>query len=122
MLQMLIGTNIPFMRYRRFAYVFSGSIILATIVWLVVHGGPRYSVDFTGGELLQVRTSQVLAADQVREALDAAGMHGAELQQMAGESRNEFLIRLKVSQGRDVFPLVQRAVQARFPQVAIELR
>ena len=48
MLQMLIGTNIPFMRYRRWAYLFSAVLIVSTIVWLVVHGGPYYSVDFTG--------------------------------------------------------------------------
>jgi preprotein translocase subunit SecF len=72
MLQLLVNTNIPFMKYRRFAYVFSAAIIVATIAWLIVKG-PRYSVDFTGGELLQIRTSQVLPADGVRQALDGAG-------------------------------------------------
>ena len=83
MIQLLIGTNFPFMQYRRSAYMFSGAVVLATIVWLVANGGPRYSVDFTGGTLLQVRLSQVHPADHVRSALDAAGLKGAELQQMA---------------------------------------
>jgi len=48
------------MQYRRFAYMFSGAFVLATVVWLVVHGGPKYSVDFTGGTLLQIRTSRVV--------------------------------------------------------------
>src|SRR5216110_3201753 len=95
MLQFLIGTNIPFMKYRRVAYVFSGSIIAATLVWLIVHGGPRYSVDFTGGTLLQIRTSKVLPADQLRSALDQSGFRGVELQQMAAEHRDEYLLRLK---------------------------
>jgi preprotein translocase SecF subunit len=123
MLQMLIGTNIPFMRYRRITYVFSGSLILATAVWLAMHGGPRYSVDFTGGTLLQIRTTKVLQADQVRQALDASGMRGFELQQMTGENRDEFLIRLQGSEGRqDPFPLVQGAIQGRFQGVSVELR
>ena len=121
MLQMLIGTNIPFMKYRRFAYIFSSTLILATIVWLLVHGGPYYSVDFTGGTLLQIRTSRVLPADQVRAALDAAGLRGVELQQMAGANRDEFLARFK-SEQQDPFPAIQRAVGSRFSGVTAELR
>src|SRR5436190_14487034 len=123
MFQLLIGTNIPFMRYRRFAYVLSGAILLATIGWLVMHGGPKYSVDFTGGTLLQIRLGQTLPADHVREALDAGGLKGAKLQQMTGENRNEFLIRLKEHQGqRDLFTRVRDAIHAREPQLAVELR
>ena len=122
MLQLLIGTNIPFMKYRRFTYVFSGIVILATVVWLVMHGGPRYSVDFTGGELLQVRTSRVLSADEVRKALDAGGVTGYELQQMSGANANEFMIRARVEEGHDLFPLVQRSIQTRMPGVTVELR
>src|SRR5882672_9672525 len=95
MLQMLIGTNLPFMKHRGIAYLFSGSILAATLVWLAIHGGPRYSVDFTGGTLLQVRTNPVLHADEVRKALDAAGLRGVELQQMTGENRNEYMMRVK---------------------------
>jgi preprotein translocase SecF subunit len=123
MLQMLIGLDIPFMKYRRLTYMFSCALVLATIVWLVIHGGPRYSVDFTGGSLLQIRVSQVLHADQVRQALDAVGLRGFELQQMAGENRNEFLIRVqRKGEQRDLFPVVQQAIQSRFPGVTVELR
>jgi preprotein translocase SecF subunit len=123
MIQLLIGTNIPFMRYRRFTYMFSGALILATTIWLVMHGGPRYSIDFTGGNLLQLRTSRVLPADQVRATLDGAGMRGYELQQMTGEHRDEYLIRLPgEAQGQDAFPSIQRAIETRFNGVQVELR
>ena len=122
MRQLLIGTNIPFMRYRRIAYAFSGTLILATTVWLFVHGGPRYSVDFTGGTLLQIRTSQVLPADQVRQALDAGGFRGIELQQMAGQNRDEFLLRLQQPAGQDPFVGISQAIQAKFPGVQVERR
>jgi|SRR5262245_9956797 len=122
MIQFLIGTDIPFMRYRRFAYMFSSAIALATVVWLVVHGGPKYSVDFTGGTLIQIRTSQVLPPDQVRQTLDQAGLHGFELQQMTGENRNELLIRVQSESATDLFSTVQRAIQTRFPGVTVDLR
>src|SRR5206468_8993140 len=95
MLQMLIGTNLPFMRYRRFAYMFSGAWVLATVIWLVVHGGPKYSVDFTGGTMLQVQTSRVIPADEVRRALAAAGFRSFALQQVTGAYRDEYLRRMR---------------------------
>jgi len=122
MLQILVGTNFPFMKYRRYAYIFSGVLLLATLAWVFVKG-PRYSVDFTGGVLLRVRTSRVLAADQVRSALDGVGLHGVELQQMSGENANEFMIRSQVTrENADIFPSVQRAIESKFPGTAIELR
>jgi preprotein translocase subunit SecF len=122
MLQLLGGTDWPFMKYRRIAYMVSGAAILATIVWLIVNRGPNYSVDFTGGTLVQIRTNDVLPADQVREALAGAGFDGFELQQMAGENRNEFIVRLRQSEGTDPFPAIVGAIQTRFPNETVELR
>jgi preprotein translocase SecF subunit len=122
MFQLLIGTRFPFMQHRRYAYLLSGALLLATIIWLVVNGGPRYSVDFTGGTLLQIRTSRVVAADQVRQALDAVGFRGIELQQMTGENRDEYLLRMKAGSERDLFTGVQAAIQERVPGVTVDLR
>ena len=122
MLQLLVGTNIPFMKHRRLAYLISGALVLATAAWLVVNRGPRYSVDFTGGTLLQIRTTNVLPADQVRDALQAGGFPQVELQQLVGESRNEFMIRAKTMGERDPFPAVEQAIKARFPNETVELR
>lgn len=93
MFQILHDTNFPFMKYRRVAYFFSVAFVLATVAWLVVKG-PKYSVDFTGGTLLQIRTTPAAHADAVREALDTGGFKGAEVQQMTGEAHDEFLIRV----------------------------
>ena len=120
MIQILHGTNIPFMKYRRFAYMISGAVVLATAVWLVMHRGPRQGVDFSGGTLLQIRASRALPADQLRSALDQGGLRGAELQQLTGEGA-EYMVRLEAGEG-DVFASVQRAVQAKFPNVQLELR
>ncbi len=123
MLQLLIDTKIPFMRFRRIAYMFSGAIILATIGWLVFKG-PRYSVDFTGGTLLQIRLSQPLPADQVRAALDAGGYRGVELQQMTTQGNSEFLLRIGTDLGaqKDPFGSISAAIQKAHPGVGVELR
>lgn len=123
MFQLLIGTNIPFMDYRRFAYMFSAALVLATVAWLVVNGGPRYGVDFTGGTLLQVRLSEALPADQVRAALDRAGVRGAELQQLTGEHADEYMIRTRVADERqDLFVQVKGAIEGAHAGTTVELR
>jgi preprotein translocase SecF subunit len=118
MLQLLVGTDIPFMKFRRIAYVFSGALLLITLGWFFTKG-PKYSVDFTGGTLLQIRTSQPVHADQLRKAVEAAGL-AAELQQMTGDSENEYMIRFRTE--GDPVALVQTAIDKGVPGVTMELR
>lgn len=94
MIQILHGTKIPFMNFKLPAYILSAAMVLATLGFLAVKG-PRYSVDFTGGTLLQVRITPAATADAVRDAVQAGGFQGAEIQQMTGDASNEFLIRVK---------------------------
>jgi preprotein translocase SecF subunit len=123
MFQMLIGIDLPFMKYRRFAFVASGLLVLATAVWLIVNGGPKLGVDFAGGSLLQIRTSEPVAAEPLRQALAAAGLPGIELQQLRGEQQNEYMLRLASSGERtDEFPTVQRAIETSFSGTTVELR
>ena len=118
MLQLLVGTNIPFMKFRRFAYVFSGTLLAFTLIWFFAKG-PRYSVDFTGGTMLQIRTTPAVHADRLRASLQAAHID-AELQQMTGESQNEYLIRFRTE--GDPVKLVQDAISQHLPGVTMELR
>ena len=122
MLQLLVGTKYEFMKYRRIAYVLSALLVLATTAWLVINRGPRYGVDFTGGSAIRIRTTPVLAPDQVRAALTAAGLGGAEVQTITGEGPNEYLIRTRADAEVDPYPLIERAIKAASPQTQIELR
>lgn len=117
MLQILTSTNIPFMKYRRAAYVLSGTLLAVTLAWLVVKG-PHYSVDFTGGTLLQARTDRPIPPDRLREALRAEGID-AELQQVSGGAANEFQLRFRTS--GDPVALVEQAVQRVEPGAHMEL-
>ena len=108
MIQILHDTNFHFMKYRRYFYGFSLLVVLATVGWLIAHGGPRWSVDFTGGTLLQVQTAKVVPGDHVRRALDQAGYRGAEIQ--ASATGTEFLIRLR-SQDPKKDPFVEMKKQ-----------
>jgi preprotein translocase SecF subunit len=118
MFQLLLGTDIAFMKHRRYAYVVSGLLVAATLAWFFTKG-PRYSVDFTGGTMLQVRASQPVPADRLRQALAAEGIE-AELQQMTGESQDEYLLRFRTE--GDPVTLVQNAAAKHLGGVTLEMR
>lgn len=121
MLQILHDTNVPFMKWRRYAYMFSSACVLATVVWLVVHHGPRLSVDFTGGTLMRVAVSKPEPVDVVRKAFDQAGFHGAEIQTV-GQDNMEFLVRLSHQEGAEGFTRAKQALESQNPGVTAELR
>ena len=121
MIQILHDTHINFMKYRRYFYIFSLAVMLATVAWLVAHGGPRWSVDFTGGTLMQVQTTKVVPADHVRRALDEAGYRGAEIQ--ASGDGTEFLVRLRAQdEKKDPFIDMKRQLDTIEPGSDVQLR
>jgi preprotein translocase subunit SecF len=119
MLSIIGTTHMHFMKYRKAAFVFSGTLILATIIWLVINGGPSMSVDFSGGTLLEIRTSEVLPMDQVRATLEGGGFGGAEIQQIGGG--NDILLRFAKQEAADSYSRIEAALAQRFPDVGVEL-
>ncbi|HYJ31595.1 MAG TPA: protein translocase subunit SecF [Candidatus Binatia bacterium] len=121
MFQILHDINVDWMGRRRFAYMVSGLSILAAIISLVVHGGPRYGVDFTGGTLIEVSITPPPSVDDVRRGIDHAGFKGAEIQRL--ERPELFLIRLQTGQEtQNPGPLVRSALQAAHPGANVEIR
>ena len=120
MLEILHGVNVDWMRRRHIAYWVSGLCILVSIISLVVHGGPRYGVDFTGGTLLEIQVQPPPAVDQVRRAVDEAGFTGAEIQRL--ERPGQFLIRIGLTEiHKDPAPTVKNAIVATNPSAAVEI-
>ncbi len=112
MLQVLIGSKIPFMRYRRYAYIFSASIILAGLISVIAHHGFRLGVDFAGGVLVEYRFDQKIQTDHLRKALANGGYGDAEIQ--ASEGGESFLISVPSPEERIAgeAPPSQRILQA----------
>ena len=92
MLQVLLGSRIPFMRYRRYAYVFSIALILAGAASVLLKGGFRLGVDFAGGVLVEYRFDRPVEADELRMALSSLEWTGTEIQ--GSEGGRLFLIRI----------------------------
>jgi preprotein translocase SecF subunit len=117
--QILHGLNVDWMAKRHIAYWISGLCVLASLVSLIVHGGPRYGVDFTGGTLLEILVTPAPAVDQIRRAVDEAGFRGSEIQQL--QKPGQFLIRIGVADiHKDPAPTIRNAVLAAVPRSTVE--
>jgi len=91
------GINIDFISRRKVGYCLSGVLILISLLSLIVHGGPRYGIDFSGGLLIQVKMPGSSTPGQIKEKLQPIDLHNSSVQQFGELSDNEYLIRGDVS-------------------------
>lgn len=114
-------TSINFMGSRKYAYIISGVLIVASVISLAVHGGPRLGIDFAGGTVIQVLITPKQSADVVRSALARAGLAKAEMQSIGEEGG--YLFRLKEGETEgDAFTVLKGAIQEEVPGAEVELR
>ncbi|MCB1734912.1 MAG: protein translocase subunit SecF [Gammaproteobacteria bacterium] len=99
--------NIDFMGKRRIALVFSGSLILLSLVLLVVRG-LSFGIDFTGGTLIEVAYSEPADLTDVRTRLTQAGFGDAQALHF-GTTR-DVLVRIAPKEGVNQAELSEQVV------------
>ncbi len=89
-----------FIGKRRIAFGISIFFILLGIVSIIVHGGLRYGVDFTGGNLVQIKFEKPYDVGKLREILRKdANLASVEIQTFGDPST--FLLRYKENYDAD---------------------
>jgi preprotein translocase subunit SecF len=94
MLRLFANANYDFISVRRYAYIITAAFVIPGLVWLLVHG-LNYSIEFTGGTLVQVQSKTPVDVGALRAGLDREGLHGAEIQNFGAP--NEFVVRARVA-------------------------
>jgi len=93
MIRLFANANYDFIKWRRWAYGLTAAIIIPGFALFLVRG-LNYSIEFTGGTLIQVQTAEPVGPERIRSALDAAGIRDAEIQQFG--AANEYVIRARL--------------------------
>ncbi|MFH0765192.1 MAG: protein translocase subunit SecF, partial [Calditrichota bacterium] len=93
-------TNIDFQSKRRVALTCSGLAILIGLISLVLHGGPNYSIDFTGGLSMSLRMMEPsgkprMSEELVRRALKKVDLGESEVKMSRSAEGEDILIRVK---------------------------
>ncbi len=121
MFEIFVGAKFKFMQRRRGAYLFSGTLLLIAIVSLVLHGGPRESIDFTGGTVLYVAMSEHVPTGDIRNAAEKAGLGGVQVQM--AENGDQAIIHFAESEGGgDAFQRFETKLHDKYPGITLELR
>ena len=79
MLRILHNTRYDFIRHWRLAVAFVGAFILPAVIWIAISGF-NYSIEFTGGTLMQLEFQQAPDVGAMRSRLSDAGVGNVEIQ------------------------------------------
>lgn len=111
MIRFFANANYDFIGYRKIAYVISALLVIPGLLLLLIQG-PNYSIEFTGGTLVQVRANNdSIDVGDVRGALTRGGFTGAEINEFG--ARNEFVVRARLGETGDTTEAgAQRVAQA----------
>lgn len=78
MIRLFANANYDFIKWRRWAFSLTGAIMLVGLIFLATRG-LNYSIEFTGGTLVQVEVAHQVPTGNIRAALDQVGLTGADI-------------------------------------------
>lgn len=90
-MELIRTTNIDFLGKRRLAYTLSIVLSIAAFVCVGVRG-MNYSIDFTGGDIIEISYAQDIEINKIRDLLVAAGFGDAIVQRFGGP--RDFVVRI----------------------------
>lgn len=93
-MRLFAKANYDFLGQRKWAYGISIAFSLLGLAVLLITG-VNYSVEFTGGTLIQVETQKPADVGALRDALQARGIEGAEIQTFGSD--REIVVRARVA-------------------------
>lgn len=120
MIRIFHNTNYDFIKWWRQAAIATVVFIALGLATFIIKGGVNYSIEFTGGTLVQLKFKNPVDDGVLRSALDAGGVKGAELQRFGDAT--EYTVRaqeLSHVQSQDtsvsgVATQIQRALEAKY--------
>lgn len=99
-MQIFKKPDFNFMKYKLFAFILSGIIIIVGIVNIGTRKGLNYGIDFAGGSLVRVMLKNEIPIDEVRKLLSEVGLEKSRIQEI-GASKREYLIRSLQTLGKN---------------------
>jgi preprotein translocase subunit SecF len=90
MLRIFHNAKYDFIRLRKWTYGLTAAFVVPGLILIAIIGF-NYSIEFTGGTLMQVQFAEAPDIGQLRTAVEGAGVRSAEIQQFG--SATEFVVR-----------------------------
>lgn len=94
MMQLLKNVSVDWIGRKAVFIGISLTLFVASLVSLVIKGGPRYGIDFRGGTLVYTKFRSAPNLDRIRSALEEKGMGGSTIQRFGPEEDHSVIISL----------------------------
>ena len=104
-----IRRDIPFMRHA-LAFNVVSLITFLLAVFFLVHRGLNFSIEFTGGTVMEVSFPEAADVDRIRKALDSRGYNDYSVQNFG--SSHDVLIRMPLKPGHNTSELSKGVMEA----------
>jgi preprotein translocase subunit SecF len=88
------GTTFDFVGKRKIAAIFSGLLVLGSLLLFFVKG-PNWGIDFTGGTEVFIDFDEPVEIDEVRSSLATLDVKGDAIQQVGGPEEYQYVIRIQ---------------------------
>ena len=116
MLSPFVNSNYKMVQNRMKGFIISGILILAGLVSLAIHGGPKYSIDFLGGSLIELHFNEPVTIAEIRDTLGSVDVEGTDLStseiKFMGRDKHDVLIRIvKVGDMKETSSRVKEALR-----------
>ncbi|MBN2410337.1 protein translocase subunit SecF [candidate division KSB1 bacterium] len=122
-MQLFKNLKLNIIGQRKYAYIFSGALILIGIISIFFHKGIKYGIDFTGGTSLQIKFEKQMDAGTLRNSLSDIGFGNAEIKRIGLPAENEFIIRVEqMEEGSDVAIIMEQELNKDFPDNKYDIR
>lgn len=117
-------SKIDFIGKIKWALLFSLILILTSFTSLIIHGGPRYGIDFEGGTLVQIKFFTNVSISEVRVALNNLAIEGLRVQEFGEKEANEYLITMKRTTGEleGMSDKIKVVLENKFASDSLEIR
>jgi len=94
MIRLFANANYDFIKWRRQAFSLTGAIMLVGLIFLVTRG-VNYSIEFTGGTLVQFELAHKVPTGNIRAALDHVGLSGADIYNFGSDT--SYVVRARLA-------------------------
>ncbi len=118
-MRFLHNVNIDFLSKRRFFYIMSSALIVLGFSIFLIKGIPL-GIDFKGGTEILVRFDKPVEIQNVRDAMDKAGLMGSEIKTM-GDVRDILIKTAQEGEGTTIADNIRDGLKSSFPDNNFEV-
>jgi preprotein translocase subunit SecF len=126
MVQFFKKTNFNFIGFSKLAIGISLAFVLVSIVFMFVHKGLNFSVDFAGGTLIQVKFEKPVRDDlgKIRSIVSDLGLGSPEVKTIGQIINNELQITVakQESELTNVTNIIRDALSKDYPENSFDIR